>query len=70
MTLLLFFPGVLGLYLAKAVSIHVLRNINFIYLGAMVIETVISQIYFFIVPTACVATALLFFVIALFRLKS
>ena len=68
-TVLLVWPGALGLYLAKTVTTQALRNVNFMYAGAMITETIISQIYFFIVPTACVAIATLFFVIAAFRIK-
>ena len=68
-TVLLIWPGMLGLYLAKNSTTQTLRIVNFMYVGAMVIETGVSQIYFFIVPTACVAISTLFFVIAAFTIR-
>jgi hypothetical protein len=68
-TLFLIWPGVLGLYVSKRVSTQLLRNINFIYVGVLLAELAISLVYFFIIPTACVAIATLFFGIAIFRIK-
>jgi hypothetical protein len=70
-SLLMLWPGVLGLYLAKTLQGQTkhLRTINFMYVGAMSIETAISLTYFFIIPTTCIVLGLLFFVIAAFRLK-
>ena len=70
-SLLFVWTGVLGLFLANTLASNTatLRKISFIYVGALGVETTISLIYFFMAPTACIAVALLFFIIAAVRIK-
>jgi len=68
-TLFLVGPAVMGLYLSRAVPSSVLRKVNLIYIGTLSATLAISLIYFFIIPTTCIAISALFFVIAAFRIK-
>ena len=70
-SLLFLWTGVIGLLLAKPLSQNpsTLKRISIVYSCALVLETAVSVIYFFIIPTACIALALLFFVIAAFKIK-
>lgn len=46
-----------------------LRNISFINTISLGIGTGMSLVYFFLIPTTCIAVALLFFTIASFRIN-
>ena len=70
-SVLLLWTGVLGLFLVKHLAQNplTLRKIALIYSGGLVIETAISVIFFFIVPTAFLVLCLIFFAIAVLRIK-
>lgn len=71
-SLLFLWSGTIGLYLAanSAIPAASLKRISLIYIGMLLIATVISITYFFLVPTVCNILCLLSFVIASFQLKN
>lgn len=70
-SLMFLWAGVLGLFLVKQFAGNPggLRKIAIINSAALVIGTGISVVYFFFIPTACFALALVFFILAVFRIK-
>jgi len=70
-SLLFLWTGVFSLFLVKQLgdNVALMRKIAIINTGALAILTGISLYYFFFIPTTCIVLALIFFVLAVIRIK-